>query len=196
MTGITITEALAEIKTVGKRIAKKRDGVGPYLARADGIRDPLEKQGGSGQFVERELQAVSDLEKRLIQLRRAISHANDTTNIAVNGVERTISEWLTWRRDVAPGQRDFLNKLRVTMTQIREDAKRKGVTMAVGTVSRSQDLKPNDIVVNIDEAKIAKDMDWLEDTLGQLDGQLSLKNATVTLQGYMLDDVPAAAPGS
>ena len=33
MTTITITEALAELKTLQKRIEKKRQAVGPYLLR-------------------------------------------------------------------------------------------------------------------------------------------------------------------
>lgn len=41
---ITITEALAEIKTVAKRIEKKRDFIRAYLSRQEGVRDPLEKQ--------------------------------------------------------------------------------------------------------------------------------------------------------
>ena len=53
---ITITEALAEIKTVGKRVEKKREFIKSFLARQDGIKDPLEKDGGSYQAIARERQ--------------------------------------------------------------------------------------------------------------------------------------------
>lgn len=43
------------------------------------------------------------------------------------------------------------------------------------------DAKPTDIVVNVDEQQLAKDIERLEETLGTLDGVLSLKNATVML---------------
>lgn len=46
---LTITEALAEIKTVGKRVEKKREFIKAFLARQDGVKDPLEKDGGSFQ---------------------------------------------------------------------------------------------------------------------------------------------------
>ncbi|KKK79464.1 hypothetical protein LCGC14_2833240, partial [marine sediment metagenome] len=36
-----------------------------------------------------------------------------------------------------------------------------------------------DIAVAVDEKKLADDIEHLEDVLGQLDGKLSLKNATV-----------------
>lgn len=179
--GITITEALAEIKTVGKRIEKKRAFIANFLARQDGVRDPLEKDGGSALVIERERQAIGDLEQRLVDLRRGIQHANDGTPVTVNGQTRSISEWLTWRRDVAPGQRAWLNSTAETLRSLRETAKRQGAAV-VSAVAITAETKPNDIVVNVDEGALAADIEKLEDTLGQLDGQLSLKNATITIQ--------------
>ena len=83
--GITITEALAEIKTIGKRIASKQAFIGQYLARQDGVRDPLEKDGGSAEVIKRERQAIGDLETRIITLRQGIQHANDETKVSVVG---------------------------------------------------------------------------------------------------------------
>jgi hypothetical protein len=180
MAGITITEALAEIKTVGKRIEKKREFINQFLARQDGIRDPLEKDGGSPKVIAEERQAVSDLELRIIALRRGIQKANDSTTVTINGTARTISEWLTWRRDVAPGQRAWLSSVRGGLNGLREKAKREGNAM-VSAVATTGDTKPTDLVVNLDERKLADDLEALEDALGQLDGQLSLKNATVTI---------------
>ena len=51
---ITITEALAEIKTISKRLEKKRESIFNFVGRQDGIRDPLEKDGGSVEFIIRE----------------------------------------------------------------------------------------------------------------------------------------------
>lgn len=180
MAGITITEALAEIKTVGKRIEKKREFINQFLARQDGIRDPLEKDGGSPKVIAAERQAVSDLEQRIIALRRGIQKANDETTVTINGVTRSISEWLTWRRDVAPGQRNWLASVRNGLNGLREKAKREGNAI-ISAVATSAETKPTDLVVNIDERQLGADLEALEDTLGQLDGQLSLKNATVTI---------------
>lgn len=179
--GITITEALAEIKTVGKRIEKKREFVQQFLARQDGVRDPLEKDGGSTKVIEQERQAIGDLETRLITLRRGIQHANDTTLLTINGVGRSISEWLTWRRDIAPGQKAFLARMQGGLVSLRQQAQSKGAAM-VSATAITTDLKPTDFIINVDERQIGSEIETLEDTLGQLDGQLSLKNATVTIE--------------
>lgn len=181
MAAITITEALAEIKTIGKRIEKKREFVGGYLARQDGVRDPLEKDGGSAQVIRAERQSIADLEQRIVSLRHGIQRANDETSVTLNGVTRSISEWLTWRRDIAPGQRQFLAGIRGGLHNLREDAKKKG-NAVISATATTADTQPSDFVVNIDERALATEIETLEDTLGQLDGQLSLKNATITIK--------------
>jgi len=179
--GITITEALAEIKTIGKRLESKRASIFPYLARQDGVRDPLEKSGGSEKFIVQERQAINDLEQRVIALRRGIQKVNDETTVTINGTSRTISEWLTWRRDIAPNQRGFLTNLRTQLNNVRSKAQQQGSAM-VSATAITADTKPTDIIVNIDETALSTELEAIEDTLGQLDGQLSLKNATVTIE--------------
>ena len=76
MAQMTITEALAETKTIDKRISKKRTFVTDYLFRQDALRDPLEKEGGSVAAIEATRQAIGDLEKRLVDIRRAIARAH------------------------------------------------------------------------------------------------------------------------
>jgi hypothetical protein len=175
----TITEALAEIKTIQKRLESKRASIMSYLARQDAVRDPLEKTGGSFQFIERERQAIGDLETRIINLRRGIQHANDATKIAINGSERTISEWLTWRREIADHAKSFLGTVRTTLNQVRTQAQRAGgMVVTAGTEATSG----KDYVVNIDEAALAREIETMEETLGTLDGQLSLKNATTLIE--------------
>lgn len=176
---ITITEALAEIKTISSRLEKKRQSVRTYLARQEAARDPLEKDGGSAKFIAEERQAIGDLEERVIELRRGIQRANDATMVSIGGKSRSISEWLTWRRDVAPGQRQFLANIRDSITAIRAQAQKQGGSVIAAGVDG--ETKPQDIIVNVDERSVASEIEVLETTLGQLDGQLSLKNATVTI---------------
>lgn len=177
---ITITEALAEIKTLGKRIAKKREHITQYLARAEGTKDPLERDGGSSEFIGRERQAVADLEERLVELRRRIAEANARTSLTIAGHTRTIADWLTWRREVAPGAKQFLGTLQGAVQSLRQQALQRGVQV-FSAVSVSADANPNDIVVNVSEADISAEVDDMETVLGALDGQLSLKNATTTI---------------
>lgn len=176
--GITITEALAEIKTISKRLEKKREASFAFVARQEGIRDPLEKDGGSEAYIARERQGIKDLNTRLITLRRGIQRANDTTTISIGSTERTISEWLTWRRECSAGEQAYLTKLRHTISGVRDSAKRGGsLAGPPGTVE-----KPTDWIININEQQLAKEIEHLEEVLGTLDGQLSLKNATTAIE--------------
>lgn len=177
---ITITEALAEIKTIGKRIEKKREFIGQYLGRQDGLRDPLEKQGGSFEAIRAERQSISDLSDRIVELRRGIAKANDHTVLTVNGITKSVSEWLVWRREIAPGHVAFLGRLRAGLSQIRTQAARNNAAVVQANASTG-DNKPTDHIINLDERELASEIERLEDTLGQLDGKLSLVNATIPI---------------
>jgi hypothetical protein len=172
----TITEALAEIKTVNKRIATKRQFIQDYLYRLDSLRDPHEKDGGSASLIANEFQAIRDLEERVITLRNAIQTANETNKIAIEGDERSIADWLVWRREVSNGRGQFLNRLRLNLTSARDAVKSGRVNMG-----NQQQSQPTDLIVNINEQELSKEHEKLQNILGQLDGQLSLKNATVMI---------------
>lgn len=174
---ITITEALAEIKTIGKRIEKKQEFVLANLARQDGAKDLLEKDGGSVGVLLRERQAIDDLQMRIVALRRGIQRANDATGVLVADKTRSISEWLLWRRDVAPKRKEFLSKISTWLKNAREQAKRQGFNVVQPGAAQSF----TDIVVNLDEGALAAEIELIEKILGDLDGQLSLKNATVAI---------------
>jgi hypothetical protein len=178
MTKITITEALAEIKTAEKKIKKKREFILQFLSRQEGLKDPLEKDGGSVEMIQRERQAISDIEKRVVELRQGIAKANEKTTISFGDDTRPISEWLTWRREIAPGQNDFLRALNFRLNSVRDNAKRMGNAIVAGG---AQPEKPTDVIVNINETELAREAEKLEEILSNIDGQLSLKNATVTI---------------
>jgi len=179
---ITITEALAELTTIGKRLTKKQDFVNTYLARPEGLKDPFEKQGGSPELLGRELQAIKDLALRHLSIRIAIQRANQTTTITVGGITQSVAEWLTWRKEVAPTLTTFNTRLRTTLEQTRRTAQQRGSAVVSASVSVAGEAKPTDFVVNLDESQLNKDAETLEEILGTLDGQLSLKNATTTIE--------------
>ena len=178
MNKITITEALAALKVLEKRIMNKQTAITPYLVRQDGLRDPLEKGGGSVQAIARERQALRDLETQKVAIRTAIQQINQVTDIEILGQKRTIAQWLTWRKDVAPGQVKFLTTMRQGILTARTNATRQGA----GVVEAGKDAKPTDLVINVDEAELAKEHEELDTILATLDGQLSLKNATVLIE--------------
>jgi len=175
---ITITEALAELKTIDKRISKKQEFILPYLFRQEGIKDPLAKDGGSESVITKERQAIADLRKRKIDLKSAIVQANRDNIITICNTSRSIANWLVWRTDVAPSHKQFLAVIQSNMATVRQEAQKKGWGVKTeGEVATN----PQDIVLNFDEKQLGADLEEIEEILGTLDGQLSLKNATVTL---------------
>lgn len=177
-TKLTVTEALAEIKTLAKRIERRRESILPYLWRQKAVTDPLAEdvEGGSREFIKRERQAAGDLELRWVQLRTAIQRLNLTEKITIDGDERTIADWLTWRKEVMPGQRDYLLKLRSAMNKLQQEATSKQV--GVINIDQSDSAKYTDVMTNISMVDLAADIEHIELVVGTLDGQLSYKNAT------------------
>jgi hypothetical protein len=180
---MTVTEALAEIKTLGKRIQKRRENVLPYLWRQEFVADPMAKNDvrTSTEFIRRELQGAKDLEERLVNLRVAIQAHNQVTQITVDGETRSVAGWLTWRKEVLPGVETFLGVLRKRLDQMRADASQKHVGVVNVSQSVGGQAAYNDVVVNLDEGDLARQVEHLELVKGTLDGQLSLVNATTTI---------------
>lgn len=174
---MTITEALAEIKTVMKRIDAKRAFVKQYLVRVDNVKDPLEKDGGSEKAVAEALQAIKDLEQRVVDLRIGIAGANEINTITIDGTEKSIADWLVWRREVLPTKKQFLANLNRTVVQARDQVHQ----WRPGNIQGGQDTKI-DVVVNLNETQLSKDIEFLGKVEDELDGQLSLKNATVQVE--------------
>ena len=182
ITQTTVTEALAELKTLGKRIEKKQGYIAGFLARQEGLKDPLEKDGGSAEVIRRELQGIGDLNRRRVNIRIAIQQSNHTTMVTIGDTTRTVAEWLTWRKEIAPDEQAFVNKMRMAAASARDQAQKKGwgVVSAVA-VNQQGETKPTDIVINVDEGALAREAERLEEVLGTLDGKLSLLNATTVI---------------
>lgn len=177
MTKITVTEALAEVPTIEKRIEKKRQFILDYLYRQSVARDPHEKSGGSNTAIKEQMQSIKDLQERLIHIRAEIQKSNQETTITVGEQTRTISDWLTWRREVSAGERYFYNNVSNKLQTVRNEAMRRGVTVTDKDAGATQDY-----IINVDEKEIAEMSEKLEEILGTLDGQLSLKNATTFIE--------------
>lgn len=178
MERMTVTEALAELKTIAKRIEKKQEFVLGYLVRQEIQRDPLEKDGGSPAAIERELQAIRDLGERQVSIRRGIANINAVTSLTIGKSARSIADWLVWRRECATTQKSVLERVNQKIQVIRRDAQQKG--LAVTEPGKAGTL--TDVVVNVNERRLAEDMEDFETVLGTLDGQLSLKNATTFIE--------------
>lgn len=174
---LTITEALAEVKTIQARVEKKRQAIANYVVRDGRLKDPLAEDGGSLEWVRRERQAVGDLMARMVAIRGAVQAANRATTVSVNGRPRTIVDWLNWKKEVAPGDKAFLASLSNTIGRARNQAKANNMSMVEG-----QDGKAGELVVALSEAELSAEIEDMETTLGELDGKLSLVNATTFVE--------------
>lgn len=175
---LTITEALAELKTNIARRKKKAETLIPYVARDGRLKDPFVAEGGAANWIARERQGIGDLETRFVRIRTAIQQANLTNKLTVCGMTASVAEWLTWRREIAQSQRANLNNLGVCIQKARQTGQLQGRTVSAS--AETADLL--DIVVNVNEAALAKEQETLEQMLGELDGKLSLFNATMTIE--------------
>lgn len=180
---MTITEALAETKTIAKRLEKKKQAVLANIAR-DGQRvDPLAKAGGSEKYIREELQAIRDLELRLITIRTQIQRVNLSTPLTVGSRKMSIAEWLTFRREVAEGQQGFFSGMSSAIRAIRTKYEQPTFNVrGASAVASVGEQKPVDVVVHLDEKQLLTEQEELETLLGTLDGQLSLLNATTTIE--------------
>lgn len=179
MPGLTITEALAEIKTINKRLEKKRNAIGTNVGRDSQLKDPFEAQGGSVNYVASQRQSMRDLEKRIVDIRTSIQKVNLTTSLTLQGRTMTIAEWLTWRREVSPMSKSFLNQLAQGLQSVRTKVQAKGGKMVGPNESVTTDR--GDVIAHLDEKALLNDIETTETILGELDGKLSLLNATTLL---------------
>lgn len=174
MARMTITEGLAELKTLAKRVEKKREFVMQHAFRTEAIKDPLESDGGSKVAITQARQAIHDLNERRISIRQAIAESNARTEATVLGDSRSVAKWLIWRREHADQDGAFITGLVRATADIRKKAMEKGSAL----VEVGGSAQRNDIVVHFSESDAAKERERHEELLGTLDGVLSLLNAT------------------
>lgn len=178
MEKITITEALAEIKLIEKKIEKKEAVLRGNVSRIKQMPDPYEKDGGSRLANERELQAVGDLRERHIKIRRSIAAANLANSIKIESQERSIAEWLIFKREVLEKNKSLYGALAT------------GAKRAIDTFAAQPQLYKDpqgspqlaEVVINYDYPALLKQSEQLQFIDDKLDGQLSLKNALIVIE--------------
>ena len=182
---ITITEALAEIKTIGKRLEKKKQAILTNIGRDSRLKDPLED---SVRFVAQERQAIEDLEKRIVAIRTAIQRSNLNTPCTVGENTMMVQEWLNFRREISANRQHFLASINQGVKQIRDKIQAQGgrvtfaAAAAVAQVAADGEKKPPEVLLHLDEKKLLEEQEGLEKVLCDLDGKLSLLNATTVIE--------------
>lgn len=177
METMTITEALAEVKLTEKKIEKKKDNIAKNLFRFEHTPDPYSKDGGSQDVMKRELQAIQDLEIRLINIRGAIAQANITTKLTIGEVTRSLYDWITWKREIAEKRIKTFNEFGSAIKR-KIDAEAANPTVLKDGEGKLQFAK---LVLNLDYAELQSRFEKEGSLQETLDGKLSLKNATTTI---------------
>lgn len=179
MEKMTITEALSEVKLIVNKIQKKRATVLGNLTRYEHIKDPFTTEGGSQEAIKREVQSMTDLEKRLVRIRTSISRANASTDITIGEKTQSVADWLTWKREIAPTLKAFVTQVHQSLKkQIDEHAARPQVIRD----SEKNQVAIATLVVNVDYEDALNVAQKIEDMYETLDGKLSLKNATTFIE--------------
>ena len=178
MSEMTITEALSEINLIKKKLEHKKKSVMNLLVRADHMKDPYEDQGGTPAFLLREVQALCDLEDYFIRIRSGISQANLSNLITIGGLSKTIHDWLTWKREISKEQVSFVNTI---VHQVKETLDISGKKPQVYADAEGKTHLVH-YKVNLDYPAWVKKQEHLAEIFEKLDGQLSLKNATIVIK--------------
>lgn len=174
---MTITEALSEINLIKKKLIDKRSLIQGMLLQAEHVPDPYIKEGGSAIFIEREVQSLNDLQQNLVRLRAGISTANLKTFITIDDVTHSIHDWLIWKREIVKDQIGFVTNVNRTLKS-HIDTTSKQPTVFKDGEGNLQLVKHK---MNVDYPEWVRTHANLNALLEKLDGQLSLKNATVSV---------------
>lgn len=170
---ITITEALAELKTIDKRVDVKVAAIVTHSTRPSGLIDPYEKEGGSQAFVASTLQAYHDLLRNRERIRSAIMESNLKAQLTIEGETRSVFGWLVWRKEIAPKEKQLITQVLQKVLLDRSKA---------ATWTKDQKDVQLNLAVNVPESDLQKRAEQIEKVLGDLDGKLSLFNATTTVE--------------
>lgn len=180
METMKITQALAEIKLAAKKIESSTGFVLKNVKRDDRLRDPFEKEKTTQEeMVKRELQSIEDNEKRIVALRTAINKANIENSITIEGITKTIAEWIIWRRDILPSIEDRLYKINKQL-----DTSLSYPGNVTEMLRRSAEQKPQEVinyVFNVSEKDLLEKTQFTQTVAEKLDGMLSLVNANIDI---------------
>jgi hypothetical protein len=160
---MTIIEARSEIKMLHLMIAAHRAFITKHLFRPASDTDPFaEDEGGEEGVVERQLQAVTDMEEEIIALRRAVVAASNKAQLTMEGRTMSLADWEFWRREIAP----------------------KRLSHGGEMVDRFETIiiKKAALIFNVSEAYAVDLTNELGQILCLLDGQLAVKNATTFIE--------------
>ena len=174
----TITEALAELKTLDSKIETTKNFILQYAIRQGSSIDPLADDGGSDKIIPQKIQSLNDLLARKVAIRTAINKKNLETEVSVGNKTKTVAEWIIWRREAKPQELRIYQDLQKSVLNIRQQCGQKGLLLKDG----EQPSKTNEVSCFISESKVNSQIESLNEIEATLDGKLSMINATTLVE--------------
>jgi len=177
---LMIAQAMNEVKLAEKKIQSSLEFILRNLLREEDRRDPFAKDGTTQEaMVKSALQSIQDNEKRIVSLKLAINKINLETSLTVESMSATIAEWLIWRRDILPPQKQRLQALVQRMTAaLGEPSIAARRTAAAAGVQ----FEKVQIIVNLSEKDLMAAIQKLDTIEERLDAMLSMANATTPIE--------------
>ena len=128
MTQISVTRALAEVKSLNDRIEKATRGTTFVSVTVGGkTTNGADLQTVSNQLAAN-LQSVQDLIARRQKVKGAIIRSNAVATVTINGIEMTVAEAIE-RKGSIDKERTLLAVLKGQLSQVRTAIERNNVTM-------------------------------------------------------------------
>jgi len=175
----TITEALAELKTLDNRIQSAETFLLQYGLRQGSTIDPLSDEGGSEVVIPQRMQSLKDLLERKVAIRSAINAKNAETQVDVCGVVRSVADWIIWRRETFKTELNAYKKFQNKILDARKQCIEKGFQLKD---DGSQPTQVTEVASFISETEVQAKIEQLSEIESTLDGKLSLINATTTVE--------------
>jgi len=157
----TIQEGLEDTETFLRELDERRKFILDHVVHEAYQQDPLEDRGGSKSAIREALEAIDRLSEMILVTRVAINKARANTDVTVSKTTKTVEEWLIWRKELSIGALSFVEYLAEKVRNAREWG--------------------DDFLVNLDEEELAQMEKDLLETLGELDGKLSVIYATTDI---------------
>ena len=171
MDKMTITEALAEIHIIDKRLAAKRNFVLDHAAVDSRLKGTIEEKQ-----VNQARQAIRDLEDRRLRIRIVIAKANAETAVTVDSVTMHTDEWLVWKREIYPHSVQHLKSLKSAL-----DGAKNELRALLNKPLPDGQPKPG-LDFHVSPEGVAQELEDLQATYEKLDGKLSHKNAVIFVE--------------
>jgi hypothetical protein len=178
MAQITITEALSEINLIKKKIQAKQSKIQGMLTQVEHLPDPWAQLGGAQIVIKQEYQSICDLQYRLQLLRTGISAVNLQNEITIGQFIKTIHNWLIWKREIYKSHEQFIRVVNSAVKSYIDQAS-KSPQVYKDDTGNVQLVKTK---VNIEYPEWQRYEQELMEINEKLDGQLSLKNATILIE--------------